>query len=89
VRGFRLLENKLAEERVVEIVTEAVAIEKEFVCDALPVDLIGMNKGLMSDYINFVADRLLVALGLDKHFNTSNPFDWMELLSLQCVAAMS
>lgn len=83
--GDRLLENKLEEERLIAIVEEAVAIEKEFVCDALPVNLIGMNKELMSDYINFVADRLLVALGSDKHFNTPNPFDWMELLSLQCV----
>jgi len=67
----------------VGIVTEAVEIEKEFVCEALPVDLIGMNKGLMSEYIDFVADRLLVALGQEKHYNTKNPFDWMEMLSLQ------
>lgn len=79
----RLLNNKLEDKRLVAIVTEAVEIEKEFVCEALPVDLIGMNKGLMSEYIDFVADRLLVALGQEKHFNTKNPFDWMEMLSLQ------
>lgn len=58
-------------------------IEKEFVCEALPVALIGMNKGLMSQYIEFVADRLLVALGCDKFYNVKNPFDWMETISLQ------
>jgi ribonucleotide reductase beta subunit family protein with ferritin-like domain len=56
-----------AEERVLEIVTESVVIEKEFVCEALPVDLIGMNANLMSQYIEFVADRLLVALNCPKH----------------------
>jgi ribonucleoside-diphosphate reductase subunit M2 len=70
---------------VEEIVREAVAIETEFLCDALPVNLIGMNKELMADYIAFCADRLLVSLGQEKSFNTKNPFDWMELLSLQCV----
>jgi ribonucleoside-diphosphate reductase subunit M2 len=79
----RLLNNKLDEERLLSIIVEAVEIEKEFVCEALPVDLIGMNKGLMSEYIDFVADRLLVALGQEKHYNTKNPFDWMEMLSLQ------
>lgn len=66
-----------------EIVVDAVDIEREFITEALPCDLIGMNARLMSDYINFVADRLLVALGLPRHFNTPNPFDWMELISLQ------
>lgn len=60
-----------------------MAIEKEFICEALPVDLIGMNSKLMSQYIEFVADRLLVALGNPKHYNVANPFDWMELISLQ------
>ena len=78
-----MLNNKLSAERVLEIITEAVSIEQEFVCDALPVDLIGMNGRLMSNYIEFVADRLLVALGCEKHYRTANPFDWMELLSLQ------
>ena len=71
------------EERLAAIVTEAVEIEKEFICDALPVDLIGMNSRLMSQYIEFVADRLLVALGNEKSYNVKNPFDWMELISLQ------
>lgn len=77
------LRNKLSQERIAEIVTEAVEIEREFVCDALPVDLIGMNGRLMSQYIEFVADRLLVALGNPKHYKVANPFDWMELISLQ------
>lgn len=136
----RLVANKLSEERVAEIILDAVAIEREFICDALPAGLIGMNRRvsthskatakhvscstcahhclpsptmntlkvdrvgtfpscdvahlivllsmcseLMGDYINFVADRLLVALGHSKAFNTANPFDWMEMLSLQCV----
>ena len=57
--------------------------ETEFVCEALPVDLIGMNSRMMADYIEFVADRLLVSLGVPKMYNTQNPFDWMELISLQ------
>lgn len=65
------------------IVGDAVQHEKEFVCEALPVDLIGMNSRMMSDYIEFVADRLLVSLNVPKMFQTSNPFDWMELISLQ------
>ncbi|KAK9820186.1 hypothetical protein WJX72_007258 [[Myrmecia] bisecta] len=80
---YSLLNHKLDPKRLTAIIIEAVEIEKEFVCEALPVDLIGMNSTLMSDYINFVADRLLVALGVPKHYNTANPFDWMELLSLQ------
>jgi ribonucleoside-diphosphate reductase subunit M2 len=78
-----MLNNQLEKERVLEIISEAVKIEQEFVCDAIPVDLIGMNGGLMSNYIEFVADRLLVALGQDKHYKTANPFDWMEIISLQ------
>merc|ERR1712087_473599 len=57
--------------------------ERRFICDALPCDLIGMNSELMTRYIEFVADRLLTALGHAKIFNVSNPFDWMELISLQ------
>jgi ribonucleotide reductase beta subunit family protein with ferritin-like domain len=78
-----MLNNKCSKERVTEIITEAVSIEQEFVCDALPVDLIGMNGKLMSQYIEFVADRLLVALGNEKYYKTANPFDWMEIISLQ------
>ncbi|XP_071694101.1 ribonucleoside-diphosphate reductase small chain-like [Rutidosis leptorrhynchoides] len=80
---FKLLKNKVSEERVKGIVSEAVVIEREFVCDALPCALVGMNSDLMSAYIEFVADRLLVELGFDKMYNVSNPFDWMELISLQ------
>ena len=68
---------------IVEIITNAVEIEKEFVVDSLPVELIGMNSGLMCQYIEFCADRLLVALGHSKHYNTVNPFEWMEMISLQ------
>ena len=84
VPALRLLIQKLDSERLLAIVTEAVAIEREFITEALPADLIGMNSALMGQYIEFVADRLLVALGADKHFAAKNPFDWMEMLSLQC-----
>ncbi len=75
--------NKLPKEKVQKIITDAVEIEKEFVTDALPVDLIGMNAKLMQQYIEFVADRLLVELGNEKVYNASNPFDFMEMISLQ------
>jgi ribonucleoside-diphosphate reductase beta chain len=74
---------KLSDERILEIITDAVAIEQEFVTDALPVDLIGMNSRLMNQYIEFVADRLLVSLGVNKYYGSANPFDFMELISLQ------
>lgn len=77
------IKNQLTKERVYEIILNAVEIEKEFVTDALPVDLIGMNAKLMSQYIEFVADRLLVALGQPKYYNATNPFDFMEMISLQ------
>jgi ribonucleoside-diphosphate reductase beta chain len=79
----RHLVNKLPKSTIEKIIKDAVAIEKEFVCDALPVRLIGMNADLMSQYIEFVADRLLVELGNEKIYNTSNPFDFMEMISLQ------
>lgn len=75
--------NKLPKERIREIITNAVEIEKEFVCDALPVKLIGMNADMMSQYIEFVADRLLVELGNAKEYNATNPFDFMDMISLQ------
>jgi len=75
--------NKLPKGQIEEIILDAVAIEKEFILDALPVRLIGMNSELMSQYIEFVADRLLVELGCEKHFNVSNPFDFMEMISIQ------
>lgn len=77
------LVNKLPEETVYTIIKDAVEIEKHFVTDALPVDLIGMNAKLMAQYIEFVADRLLLSLGLKKVYNATNPFDFMELISLQ------
>jgi ribonucleoside-diphosphate reductase beta chain len=80
---YSMLNNKMEEWRIREIITEAVAIEKEFILDALPVSLIGMNAKLMSEYIEFVADRLLVALGYSKAYGTANPFPWMDLISLQ------
>ncbi|MEM6736572.1 MAG: ribonucleotide-diphosphate reductase subunit beta [Bacteroidota bacterium] len=75
--------NKLSTETVQDIIKDAVEIEKEFVTDALPVKLIGMNSNLMCQYIEFVADRLLSELGSPKIFNASNPFDFMEMISLQ------
>src|SRR5687768_3140868 len=75
--------NKLPEEKVIELIRDAVSIEQEFIIDALPVALIGMNSKLMSQYIEFVADRLLVALGCKKIYNVTNPFDFMEMISLQ------
>lgn len=80
---YSMLQNKLTPERIQEIIGDAVEIEKEFVTSALPVDLIGMNAKMMCQYIEFVADRLLVALGYPKLFRASNPFDFMELISLQ------
>jgi ribonucleoside-diphosphate reductase beta chain len=77
------LNNKLPEERVISIIRDAVAIEQEFVTDALPVNLIGMNSRLMNQYIEFVADRLLGALGCSKIYGATNPFDFMEMISLQ------
>jgi ribonucleoside-diphosphate reductase beta chain len=68
---------------VQDIITEAVEFEKEFVTDALPVSLIGMNADLMSQYIEFVADRLLMSLGNDKVYHTANPFPWMDMISIQ------
>lgn len=80
---YSLLNKKLTEERVRGIVKDAVDIEREFVCDALPCALVGMNGALMSQYIEFVADRLLGALGYGKMYGATNPFDFMELISLQ------
>ena len=72
-----------SESRIVEIITNAVEIEKEFVADALPVELIGMNSKLMCQYIEFCADHLLRALGCSKYYNAVNPFEWIEMISLQ------
>jgi ribonucleoside-diphosphate reductase beta chain len=75
--------NKLTDDQLREIICDAVDIEKEFVTDSLPVKLIGMNADLMAQYIEFVADRLLVELGVNKVYNSTNPFDFMEMISLQ------
>jgi ribonucleoside-diphosphate reductase beta chain len=80
---YKMLENKLSKEAATAIITDAVEIEKEFITDALPVNLIGMNAKLMSQYIEFVADRWLDELGYDKVYGASNPFDFMEMISLQ------
>jgi ribonucleoside-diphosphate reductase beta chain len=80
---YSQLQQPLPQEKVKAIITNAVEIEKEFVSDALPVRLIGMNADMMRQYIEFVADRLLVALGCPKAYNATNPFDFMELISLQ------
>lgn len=79
---FSLIVNKPSPQRVIEIITSAVNAERIFITESLPVALLGMNNKLMAEYIEFVADRLLVALGVMKHYNTKNPFDWMEASSL-------
>ena len=80
---YSMLTERLEEEVAHEIIREAVEVEHSFVCSALPVSLIGMNEELMSRYIEFVADRLLVALGYQKLYGSANPFEWMEMISLQ------
>ena len=77
------IQNKLPKETIHKLITVAVEIEKEFVTDALPVKLIGMNAEMMCQYIEFCADRLLVQLGNPKAYNAENPFPWMDLISLQ------
>jgi len=79
---FNKLERKPKKKKIEELIKDAVSIEKEFICEALPCKLIGMNAKLMSQYIEFVADRLLVQLGFNKLWNTGNPFDFMEMISL-------
>ncbi len=80
---YKMLENKMSKQEIYEIITEAVEIEKEFVTDALPVALIGMNAKLMQQYIEFVADRWVTELGYPVIYNATNPFDFMEMISLQ------
>jgi ribonucleoside-diphosphate reductase beta chain len=77
------IENKLSESQIKEIIVSALAIEKEFILEALPVRLIGMNSELMSQYLEFVTDRLLMALGCSKVYNSENPFDFMQNIALQ------
>lgn len=80
---YKHLNNKLANERIIQIIDEAVKIEMIFVSESLPVELIGMNSELMSQYIKFIADRLLFTLGVPKYYNVENPFEWMDMISLQ------
>lgn len=80
---YKICRDKLDQHTVAQMITSAVRCEQQFICDSLPVDLIGMNSKLMAQYIEFVADRLLHALGHDKVYGTANPFDWMEMISLQ------
>ncbi|KAK5575207.1 hypothetical protein RB653_010463 [Dictyostelium firmibasis] len=80
---YTKLQRKLDPKVIETMIRDAVACEKEFICDSLPVDLIGMNSRSMSQYIEFCADRLVVSLGYKKIFNSSNPFEWMEMISLQ------
>ena len=80
---YSKLLKKIDKARIHELIKEAVDIETEFICEALPCRLIGMNSELMSQYIRFVADRLCVQLGYKKIYNVSNPFDFMELISLE------
>ena len=80
---YSKLVKKIDKARIHELIKEAVDIEIEFICDALPCRLIGMNSELMTQYIQFVADRLCVQLGYKKIYNVLNPFDWMELISLE------
>ena len=80
---YGMLSNKLDETVIYELIAEAVEIEKEFIIDSIPCNLIGMNSKLMSQYIEFVADRLLAQLGYNKLYKTSNPFDFMEMISIE------
>jgi len=80
---YNKLQNRMKKSRIHEIIKEAVEIETEFICDALPCRLIGMNSLMMTQYIQFVADRLCLQLGYDKIYGTANPFDFMELISME------
>lgn len=77
------INNKVPKERIEEIISSALEIEKEFITESLPVDLIGMNSTLMKQYLEFVADRLLIDLKCDKLYNAENPFDFMQNIALQ------
>jgi ribonucleotide reductase beta subunit family protein with ferritin-like domain len=83
---YSKLKNKLTSREIHTIIKEAVEVEKEFILEALPVRLIGMNSKMMSDYIEFVADRLAIQLGTPKIYETSNPFDFMDMISVESKA---
>jgi ribonucleoside-diphosphate reductase subunit M2 len=80
---YSKLINCLIETHIIEIISSAVNIEMEFVVDALPVKIIGMNSTMICNYIKFCADRLIVTVGCYRHYKTGNPFEWMEMISLQ------
>ena len=80
---YENLKNKPSSDRIYEIVTNAVSIEKEFITESLSCELIGMNKNLMSQYIEYIADRLLLMFKLEKVYHSENPFDWMEMIAVQ------
>ena len=80
---YSMLSDKPSKETILEIIKEAVELEKEFITESLPCNLIGMNQELMKQYIEYVSDRLLLMLGLEKIFRVENPFEWMELISVQ------
>ena len=80
---YSKLNRKLSENTIHSIIKDAVDIEREFICDALPCRLIGMNSDLMTEYIKFVADRLCLQLGYEKIYHASNPFDFMTLISIE------
>jgi ribonucleotide reductase beta subunit family protein with ferritin-like domain len=80
---YSSIEEKLSQEVIYEIISEAVEIENEFIVESLPCKLLGMNSGMMTQYIKFVADRLLLQLGYDKLYNVINPFTWMEMISME------
>ena len=83
---YSMISNRRKEEEINKMFKEAVEIEKEFIVDSIPCKLIGMNSDMMSEYIEFVADRLLIQLGYNKIWKTTNPFDFMELISLRVKA---
>ena len=80
---YSMLQDKPSKETIISIIKEAVSLEIEFITESLPCKLIGMNMDLMKQYIQYVADRLLLMLGIEKIYSVSNPFDWMELISIQ------
>ena len=80
---YSKLQNKLPKERIYEIIRSAVVLEKEFLTESLPVELIGINSKLMGQYMEFVADRLIYDLGYPKIYGSTNPFPWMEIISMQ------
>jgi ribonucleotide reductase beta subunit family protein with ferritin-like domain len=80
---YRYIQDKPSQDKVIALIREAVEFEQEFITEALPVSLIGMNSDLMAEYVEFVADRLLGEIGMEPIYGSKNPFDWMELISLQ------